>query len=52
MSTSGHTRILGIGSYGPERVVNNNQLSNTVETSDEWIRTRTGIQLDRAFDRS
>lgn len=47
MSTSGHTRILGIGSYGPERVVNNNQLSNTVETSDEWIRTRTGIQERR-----
>ncbi len=47
MSTSGRTRILGIGSYGPERVVNNNQLSNTVETSDEWIRTRTGIQERR-----
>ena len=47
MSTSGHTRILGIGSYGPDRVVNNNQLSNTVETSDEWIRTRTGIQERR-----
>ena len=47
MSTAGHTRIIGIGSYGPDRVVNNNQLSKTVETSDEWIRSRTGIQERR-----
>ena len=43
-----HTRILGIGSYGPDQVVDNEQLSKTVDTSDEWIRTRTGI-AERRF---
>lgn len=35
--------IKGIGSYLPERIVSNAELSKTVETSDEWIRERTGI---------
>ncbi len=35
--------ILGTGSYLPERVVTNAQLAETVDTSDEWIRERTGI---------
>jgi len=35
--------IKGIGSYLPERVISNAELSKTVETSDEWIRERTGI---------
>ncbi|MEK9772631.1 MAG: beta-ketoacyl-ACP synthase III [Opitutae bacterium] len=48
MKNVGHTRILGIGSYGPDQVVDNEQLSKTVDTSDEWIRTRTGI-LERRF---
>ncbi|MEL0098628.1 MAG: beta-ketoacyl-ACP synthase III, partial [Opitutae bacterium] len=48
MNNVGHTRILGIGSYGPDQVVDNEQLSKTVDTSDEWIRTRTGI-LERRF---
>ena len=43
-----HTRILGIGSYGPDQVVNNNDLSKKVDTSDEWIRSRTGI-VERRF---
>ena len=43
-----YTRILGIGAYGPDRVVTNEQLSQTVDTSDEWIRSRTGI-LERRF---
>lgn len=37
------TRIIGTGSYLPERSVSNQELAQLVETSDEWIRTRTGI---------
>lgn len=33
----------GIGSYTPSRILNNNDLAKIVETSDDWIRTRTGI---------
>jgi len=36
-------RITGTGSYVPERVLTNRDLEQMVETSDEWIRTRTGI---------
>lgn len=39
--------ITGTGSYLPECVVNNDDLSKLVDTSDEWIRTRTGIQCRR-----
>jgi len=35
--------IKGIGSYLPERILTNAELSKTVETSDQWIRERTGI---------
>ena len=35
--------IEGVGCYLPERVVTNDDLSKIVDTSDEWIRTRTGI---------
>ena len=35
--------IEGVGSYLPERVVTNDDLAKVVDTSDEWIRTRTGI---------
>ncbi|MBN8964462.1 MAG: ketoacyl-ACP synthase III [Rhizobiales bacterium] len=35
---------LGCGSYLPERVVTNQELAATVETSDEWIVQRTGIR--------
>lgn len=38
------TRILGTGSYAPARVVTNSELEKVVETSDEWITTRTGIR--------
>ncbi len=41
------TVILGTGSYAPERVVTNDDLAHMVETSDEWIRTRTGIRERR-----
>ena len=36
--------IAGVGAYLPERVVSNDELSHTVETSDAWIRDRTGIR--------
>src|SRR5690348_8426590 len=35
--------LAGVGAYLPERAVSNDELSRTVETSDEWIRERTGI---------
>jgi len=37
-------RITGTGSYVPEKVLTNHDLEKFVETSDEWIRTRTGIR--------
>lgn len=41
------TRIIGTGSYLPEAVVTNDYLSTIMDTSDEWIRTRTGIRERR-----
>ena len=35
--------MTSVGGYLPERVVTNQDLSATVDTSDEWIRQRTGI---------
>ena len=35
--------IVGCGSYLPERIVTNDELAKTVDTSDEWIRERSGI---------
>lgn len=39
-----YSRIIGTGSYLPERLVTNQDLAQTVDTSDEWITTRTGIR--------
>src|ERR1700722_2339918 len=36
--------LAGCGGYLPERVVTNDELSRTVDTSDEWIRERTGLR--------
>jgi 3-oxoacyl-[acyl-carrier-protein] synthase-3 len=41
------SRIIGCGGYLPERVVTNADLARRVDTSDEWIRQRTGIQERR-----
>lgn len=41
------TKIAGIGKYLPEQVVTNDDLTNYMDTSDEWIRERTGIQERR-----
>ncbi len=37
-------QIIGTGSYVPEKVLTNDDLAKTVETSDEWITERTGIR--------
>lgn len=42
--------ITGSGSAAPAASLNNHQLATLVETSDEWIRTRTGIQERRLAD--
>lgn len=39
--------IIGTGSYVPEKILNNDDLSRLVDTSDEWITTRTGIKERR-----
>jgi 3-oxoacyl-[acyl-carrier-protein] synthase III len=39
--------ITGLGTYAPERVLSNDELSEFVDTSDEWIRARTGIRERR-----
>jgi 3-oxoacyl-[acyl-carrier-protein] synthase-3 len=39
--------ILGTGSYAPKHVLTNADLARTVETTDEWIRTRSGIRERR-----
>jgi 3-oxoacyl-[acyl-carrier-protein] synthase-3 len=40
-------QVLGCGAYLPARVVTNQEISQKVETSDEWIRQRTGIRERR-----
>jgi len=39
-----YARIAGIGSFLPEKVITNKDLEKTIDTSDEWIRERTGIK--------
>ncbi|ASX26416.1 beta-ketoacyl-ACP synthase III [Candidatus Williamhamiltonella defendens] len=46
------TNILGTGSYLPETVRTNSDLEKMVDTSDEWIFTRTGIRERRIADSS
>lgn len=41
------TRIIGTGSSLPKTVVTNEDLAKIMDTSDEWIRTRTGIRERR-----
>ncbi|HET8806966.1 MAG TPA: beta-ketoacyl-ACP synthase III [Methylophaga sp.] len=38
-----HSRIIGTGSYLPEKALSNTDLEKMVDTSDQWIRERTGI---------
>lgn len=39
--------IIGVGKYSPEKVVTNHDLEKIMDTNDEWIRTRTGIEERR-----
>ena len=39
-----YARILGTGSYLPEKIISNTDLEKTVDTSDQWIQERTGIK--------
>lgn len=42
--------ITGVGGYVPEKIVTNDDICKLVETSDEWITTRTGIKERRMLD--
>ncbi len=44
MSKRIYSRIAGTGSYLPEKVLTNDDLTKIVDTSDEWIQSRTGIR--------
>ena len=44
MSQKIYSRIIGTGGYLPEKILTNVDLEQMVETSDEWIRERTGIE--------
>jgi len=39
-----YSRVAGTGSYLPQKVITNHDLEKMVDTTDEWIRTRTGIE--------
>ena len=39
-----HSKIIGTGSYLPEKILTNHDLESIVDTNDSWIRTRTGIE--------
>jgi 3-oxoacyl-[acyl-carrier-protein] synthase III len=42
-----NVRVLGTGSYAPERILTNKDLEKIVDTTDEWIVTRTGMRERR-----
>jgi 3-oxoacyl-[acyl-carrier-protein] synthase-3 len=52
MSAPIWSRIAGTGSYLPPKIVTNDDLAKTLDTSDEWIRTRTGIRERHIADSS
>ena len=43
-------RIVGLGSYLPKKIVTNDDLAKTIDTSDEWIQERTGIKTRHISD--
>jgi 3-oxoacyl-[acyl-carrier-protein] synthase-3 len=47
-----NSKISGLGFYLPENIVTNDDLSKIMDTSDEWIRERTGIEERRWIDRT
>src|ERR1700731_1255020 len=40
---TGRSQVAGCGAYLPERIITNHELASRLDTSDEWIRQRTGI---------
>jgi 3-oxoacyl-(acyl-carrier-protein) synthase III len=50
VAESGHSRILGIGGFRPRRVVSNAEVCALVDSTPEWIETRSGIR-ERRFAR-
>ncbi len=44
-----HSKIVGVGHFVPENVVTNHDLEKLMDTSDEWIQERTGIQERRFY---
>jgi len=44
MATVGRSQIIGTGSYAPAKLITNKDLEKMVDTTDQWIRERTGIQ--------
>ncbi|NLV77681.1 MAG: ketoacyl-ACP synthase III [Tissierellia bacterium] len=50
MDSATYVGITGIGSALPDKVITNDDLSKMVDTSDEWIRTRTGIRERRIVE--
>lgn len=45
--TGSHSRILSVGSYRPKRLVMNSEIVDRIDSNDEWIQQRTGIQSRR-----
>ncbi|HNP20010.1 MAG TPA: beta-ketoacyl-ACP synthase III [Fulvivirga sp.] len=45
-----HSKIVGLGHYVPERIVTNAELSTNIDTNNEWIIERTGIEERRFID--
>ena len=45
-----YAKVMGTGSYLPKKIITNDDLSKMVDTSDEWIVTRTGIKQRHIAD--
>ena len=45
-----YSKVIGVGHYVPEQVVTNDDITKFVDTSDEWIKERTGIEERRWFN--
>jgi 3-oxoacyl-(acyl-carrier-protein) synthase III len=48
--TGSESQILSVGSYRPKRIVPNSEIVDRIESSDEWIQQRTGIESRRFAD--
>ena len=47
VAPTGHSRILSVGTYRPKRVVPNSEIVDRIDSTDEWIVQRTGIESRR-----